>query len=449
MGLSTEFVAIGFDGMYDTSDDDATPKGEKLLSPPPSARRRNFEDALRESLLDENNDLEHKVRELEVANTKLRQSCAKKGSELEALRKQVSEQEGQLVVSRKTPHAETRDGNMPTWATLQAVAIRADSKESAEAAEAVLEQLTEELQEAREHSCQTEEEAVALRRQAQEHAEAWQDQLEEVETQRCQLHAKLQSMGAAMKESECSFESERTRLQQMITNLKEEAEALMLERNEAHTPETPCVAKGSLLAQLHTSYPRQQGWTAGADHETLGGPLELPTKALTSKQADLEAQTLVPSCSRSRSTAPSMCTPMLVLLILQTLVAVLRIGVLKDIVGGSFMAVLVGFGWYAWRADVLTNFVGYWGLMCFINGTFALMMAMDEIARSPTPHFTLSASPAHNLNWLLVVLIPVSQLLAAPWASHLCYKRHGGREGGRSRGGKAASYATFEDGTDI
>jgi len=231
---------------------------------------------------------------------------------------------------------------------------------------------------------------------------------------------------------------------------EEEAEALVLERNGAHAPETPSVAKGSLLAQLHKSYPRQQGWAAGADHETLVGPLQLPPNALTPKQVDLEAQTLLPACSRSRSAAaPSMRTPMLLVLISQTLMAIVRIGVLKDLVGGFFMAVLVSVGWYTWRADVHTNFVGYWGLMCLISGTFGLVMALDTIVRSPTPHFTLRASPAHNLHWLLVVLIPLSQLLAAPLATHLYYKRHGDQEGGRSHGGKAASYATFVDGTDI
>jgi predicted nucleic acid-binding Zn-ribbon protein len=270
MGLATEFFQIDQDAL---SDDDGAleheeePSSPKVVTRSNSYLRRSFQDAtLRESLLDENHELENKVRELELANATLRQSCARKDGEILELREQICDYEGQLQALKKTVRAAKSPARrkcvQQPAQTRQSAGVGADTTDPE-----ILERLTEELHDARRNSHQAQEDAATL-----------QDQLEEVERQRCDLQAELDSVSVVMKETELSFESERQGFQQRIKQLSEDVEALTVERSGVREPDR--CTRNSLLAQLRKSGEGALG-RSGA---------ELSQEVLPAKLADLERE---------------------------------------------------------------------------------------------------------------------------------------------------------------
>mmetsp|Transcript_71789 Transcript_71789/g.166050 ORF Transcript_71789/g.166050 Transcript_71789/m.166050 type:complete len:196 (+) Transcript_71789:88-675(+) len=109
---------------------------------------------------------------------------------------------------------------------------------------------------------------------------------------------------------------------------------------------------------------------------------------------------------------------MLLMLILQSLVCILRF-VLMDIWEGFIMAIIIGFGWYAWYQGMNITFICYWGLIGFIHGIFDLVRLIDFEVKSRHPMFVKQASVMYNLHALARLLEPIVMLLGALMAWYL------------------------------
>merc|ERR1719231_1769919 len=73
----------------------------------------------------------------------------------------------------------------------------------------------------------------------------------------------------------------------------------------------------------------------------------------------------------------------------QTLIVVMRLALL-EILDAFVMGLATGFGWYAYKEDLSTTFLCYWGMMCLINGVFDLVKFLDYWVHDPAPLFSSS-----------------------------------------------------------
>uniref|UniRef100_A0A7S1RVI5 Uncharacterized protein n=1 Tax=Alexandrium catenella TaxID=2925 RepID=A0A7S1RVI5_ALECA len=100
-----------------------------------------------------------------------------------------------------------------------------------------------------------------------------------------------------------------------------------------------------------------------------------------------------------------------VILITQAVLCFLRFGVLWDFLGGFWMLLLVGLGWYTWHQEMNITYVSAWGLACLVNGLFDILAAVLPLL------FGLLS--LQFLKILILGCIPISELFGAAFAWHL------------------------------
>jgi len=112
----------------------------------------------------------------------------------------------------------------------------------------------------------------------------------------------------------------------------------------------------------------------------------------------------------------------LAVLALQCCICVLRTAVIRDVVGGFFMAYGCLLGLYAWKEHMNITLIGYWGLMILINGFLDTVKLADSAAHWPshTAVFSLQLPWAYNFASLVRVMGPISELVGVPLAWFSC-----------------------------
>merc|ERR1719408_861935 len=83
-------------------------------------------------------------------------------------------------------------------------------------------------------------------------------------------------------------------------------------------------------------------------------------------------------------------------------------------------------------------------MMSLINGAFDLVKVIDAAVKSPTPFFSGSMGSWYNVTQAIVLLIPISALLAAPFAYYL-YKDHTESESASLTGSYQPTYQRSSD----
>merc|ERR1719221_1741833 len=101
-------------------------------------------------------------------------------------------------------------------------------------------------------------------------------------------------------------------------------------------------------------------------------------------------------------------------LIFQTVMLMIRVFWLTEIMPGFIMLIAVAIGWYAYKEDMHITFICYWGMMCLFNGAFDLVRWIDMTVHYRPTVFSSKAPMTYNIESLVLILIPVSVLLAAP-----------------------------------
>mmetsp|Transcript_111154 Transcript_111154/g.313649 ORF Transcript_111154/g.313649 Transcript_111154/m.313649 type:complete len:189 (-) Transcript_111154:153-719(-) len=119
----------------------------------------------------------------------------------------------------------------------------------------------------------------------------------------------------------------------------------------------------------------------------------------------------------------AMRTPMLVILVLQTVMCTLRAALFLDIMGGFIIAICIGIGWYAWKEDMNVVYATYWGALCLVNGALETVKWLDHAVKAPLWPFSMYMPAVYNLEGMLSLMIPLSVLIGAPFAWQL-YRRH-------------------------
>eukprot|EP00932_Pfiesteria_piscicida_P022367 SRR837773.9125.p2 GENE.SRR837773.9125~~SRR837773.9125.p2 ORF type:complete len:273 (+),score=111.25 SRR837773.9125:103-921(+) len=108
------------------------------------------------------------------------------------------------------------------------------------------------------------------------------------------------------------------------------------------------------------------------------------------------------------------------ILVVQALICCIRFVALTDFLGGFWMTLLCGMGWYAWYQDMNITYVCLWGLGCTINGVFDCLGLIIPLV--------FDVITLQLMEILLRSLVPISELLGAAFGWHLYvdYYRHGG-----------------------
>jgi len=109
---------------------------------------------------------------------------------------------------------------------------------------------------------------------------------------------------------------------------------------------------------------------------------------------------------------------MCVLLLVQSAVCILRFA-LTDIWAGFIMAIIIGFGWYAWYQNMSMMFICYWGLIGLIHGAFDLVHLIDFQVKSRYPLFSRRLPFSYNLHAAARLLEPIVMLLGSLFAWYL------------------------------
>lgn len=111
------------------------------------------------------------------------------------------------------------------------------------------------------------------------------------------------------------------------------------------------------------------------------------------------------------------------IVVLQACTCVLRFVALKDVVGGFWMVLICGLGWYAWQEDMNITYVCCWGLASIVNSFF------DMAALAISVLFSILKLDLFDI--ILRTLPPLSELLGAGFAWHLYldYFEHGQGQG--------------------
>lgn len=99
------------------------------------------------------------------------------------------------------------------------------------------------------------------------------------------------------------------------------------------------------------------------------------------------------------------------ILLMQASVCVCRFVFLQDLVGGFWMLLICGLGWYAYTEDMNITYICCWGLASAVNGLF------DIATLAITLLFNLIRLAMFDI--LLRVLAPMAELLGAGFAWHL------------------------------
>jgi len=89
----------------------------------------------------------------------------------------------------------------------------------------------------------------------------------------------------------------------------------------------------------------------------------------------------------------------------------IRFAILLDIMGGFWMVLVCGIGWYAWWRNMNITYVSAWGFACLINGIFDVLGVVIPLAFD-----------AFNMNFIMSLIrisIPASELIGAAFAWHL------------------------------
>mmetsp|Transcript_112960 Transcript_112960/g.205331 ORF Transcript_112960/g.205331 Transcript_112960/m.205331 type:complete len:185 (+) Transcript_112960:195-749(+) len=122
---------------------------------------------------------------------------------------------------------------------------------------------------------------------------------------------------------------------------------------------------------------------------------------------------LIPLPSPPRGNARSGQCPMMIILILQTILVVFRMVLFLDIIGGFIMGIIAALGWYAWKDDMNITIMSYWGMMCVFYGVFDVVKLIHYRVNSHVPWFSEKLGFQHNFGSAVMMLIPISELLAA------------------------------------
>jgi hypothetical protein len=104
---------------------------------------------------------------------------------------------------------------------------------------------------------------------------------------------------------------------------------------------------------------------------------------------------------------------MLTILLFQSLMVLARWVFFLDIIGGFIMMIAVGVGWYAYSEDMDLTYTCFWGMMCFIEGVFAIVRLIHYSVNSIHPLFSKDLPDAHNFASGILVAVPVSMLLGS------------------------------------
>jgi len=100
-----------------------------------------------------------------------------------------------------------------------------------------------------------------------------------------------------------------------------------------------------------------------------------------------------------------------IILIAQAVLCGIRFAILMDIMGGFWMVLVCGIGWYAWWKYMHITYVCSWGMACLINGIFDVLGVAIPLA--------FDALKMNFVMMLIRISIPASELLGAAFAWHL------------------------------
>jgi hypothetical protein len=114
------------------------------------------------------------------------------------------------------------------------------------------------------------------------------------------------------------------------------------------------------------------------------------------------------------------------ILILQSIVCILRFVVWGDIPGGFVMAITIGIGGYGLKEDMNITWISYWGLLCFVNGTFDLVKLIDYGVHKPISPISERLSPERRFANAVLISLPIVTMLACPLVYYMYQDYVGG-----------------------
>jgi len=120
-----------------------------------------------------------------------------------------------------------------------------------------------------------------------------------------------------------------------------------------------------------------------------------------------------------------------VILIIQAVVCFFRIVWLSDFLGGLWMILLCGLGWYARKEDMNITYICIWGLGCLVNGIFDTVGLVVPLI--------FNVLTLQVLEIFMRALVPASELLGAAFAWHLYLDYMGGGSNAKNKGSFASN----------
>mmetsp|Transcript_16095 Transcript_16095/g.35488 ORF Transcript_16095/g.35488 Transcript_16095/m.35488 type:complete len:188 (-) Transcript_16095:307-870(-) len=146
---------------------------------------------------------------------------------------------------------------------------------------------------------------------------------------------------------------------------------------------------------------------------------------------------------------------LLLILAIQSVTMILRFFPMRDFWGGMTMILMVGSGIHAVRDSMNMHWISVFGMICFINGFFDSLRAVDHVVNNQSGIVSDKLGWQYNVASVTLLCIPFVTFLGAT-CSYAMYKdtqAHmapylgfdaGAMEAGGAASSAAVDYSTFE-----